>query len=132
MTATDQGGSHMRKFVVVIVLAALAAGFAASPASAGRRLTGNGSGNNWVVFLKTPIFFSESGLIDIWYTCRPKSNNSRLKLVLTRTNGQERPFNVPCDRAWIQNIVTARDSHYVRAEIYGGQAMGYTSVYEGH
>jgi hypothetical protein len=124
----------MRKLVVVIVLAALAAGFAASPASAGRRLTGNGSGNHWVVFWRTSSFYSASGLIDIWYTCRPRNNGTRLRLVLHRHDGRERIFNPPCDRRgrWIQNIVVSRDSHDVRAEIYGGQAMGYTSVYEGH
>jgi hypothetical protein len=123
----------MRRAIVVVVLAALAVGIAASPASAGRRLTGNGSGNNWVVFWSTDRFYSAGGLIDVWYTCRPRNNGVRLRLILHRSNGQEQIFNRPCDRQghWIHNIVVARSPHDVRAEIYGGQAMGYTSVYEG-
>jgi hypothetical protein len=124
----------MRKAIVVIVLAALAVGVAASPASAGRRLTGNGTGNHWSVFWSTPRFVAQGGLIDIWYTCRPRNKEARLKLILHRSDGRERVFNPPCDRRghWIHNIVVSRTPHDVRAEIYGGQAMGYTSVYEGH
>jgi hypothetical protein len=125
----------MHKVTVGIVLAALVLGLAASPASAGRRLTGSGSGNQWTVFWRTPNFAATGGLIDIWYTCRPRNKEATLRLVLYRTSdGSERVFNRPCDRQghWIQNIVVSTNSHNVRAEIYGGQAMGYTSVYDGH
>jgi hypothetical protein len=118
----------------IVALAALMLAISASPASAGRRLTGNGSGNQWVVLWRTSSFASTSGLIDIWYTCRPRNNAARLRLILHRADGRERVFNPSCDRRghWIQNIVVSPHSHDVRAEIYGGQAMGYTSVYEGH
>ena len=125
----------MRK-VVTVVLAVLIVGAVASPASAGRRLTGSGPGNQWTVFWRTPNFAAAGGLIDIWYTCRPRNKEATLRLVLYRTyDGSERVFNRPCDRQghWIQNIVVRpTNSHNVRAEIYGGQAMGYTSVYDGH
>ena len=124
----------MRK-VVTVILAVLIVGVAASPASAGRRLTGAGTGNAWDTFWQTPRFATAGGLIDIWYTCRPRNNGARLRLVLHRADGRERVFNnLPCDRRghWIQNIVVSSHSHDVYAEIDNGQAMGYTSVYDGH
>jgi hypothetical protein len=122
----------MRKLCTVI-LAALAMGIVASPASAAQRLAWGGSSNEWVNFWQTQRFATASGLIDIWYTCRPKNSSARLRLVLHRSDGRERVFYPACDRRghWIQNIVVSSHPHDVYAEIDNGLATGWTSVYRG-
>jgi hypothetical protein len=47
--------------LAILALAALTLAATASPAFAGRRLTGNGTGNHWKVLWSTPRFESQSG-----------------------------------------------------------------------
>jgi hypothetical protein len=125
-------------------LMAAAASVAPERAEAAQRLAYGGS-SVWTWSWETTSFaVAGPGVVDIWTTCRPKSNSVTYHelLVGTRNASWLRRINVPCDRRghWVRRVGIPRNttltvfSHPFRSNglfCYPPAqcATGWTSVY---
>jgi hypothetical protein len=139
-----------RRRVTVIVMAAVflagalaaVAGVATERASAAQRMAWGGTSVWHWKWETTSFVVSGPGVVDIWTTCRPKSNSVAWHelLVGTRDASWLMRINVRCDRQghWVRRVGIPRNTrltvlaHAFRTNglfCYTDCATGWTSVY---
>jgi hypothetical protein len=149
MTSVRQ--RHPRRVTVIVMAAilvagalAVLAGAAPERASAAQRPAYGGSSVWTWKWETTPFAVSGRGVVDIWTTCRPKSNSVTWHELLVGTSDASwlRRINVRCDRQghWVRRVGIPRNtrvtvlSHPFRSDgafCYWPEqcATGWTSVY---